>query len=144
MKLSEIAHRVGGTLSGDGAVEITAVAPIEHAAPGEITLLSLQRYTKWVPRTRASAIITSQELAKGIKGRSLIICEKPYEAFAIVLHLFTPEVRLPKGISERATIATTARIGDDVAIMPGAFVDDEAFIGRGTVIYPNVFVGHPE
>ena len=142
MKLAEIAHRVGGMLSGEGAVEITGVAPIEHAAPGEITFLSLQRYMRWVPRTRAAAIITSPEFARGIKGRTLVVCEKPYEAFSIVLHLFTPEERIPKGISDRAHIAATAKIGEGAAIMPGAFIDDEAFIGRGTVIYPHVFIGH--
>jgi UDP-3-O-[3-hydroxymyristoyl] glucosamine N-acyltransferase len=142
MKLAEIARRVGGVVSGDAAIEITGVAPIETAGPGEITVLSRQRYMKWVPRARASAIITGEEFAKSIKGRTLVIAQNPYEAFSVVLHLFTPEERIPKGISNRAHIAGTSRIEEGAAVMPGVFVDDDAFIGRNTVVYPNVFIGH--
>ncbi|MBI5527842.1 MAG: UDP-3-O-(3-hydroxymyristoyl)glucosamine N-acyltransferase [Deltaproteobacteria bacterium] len=142
MKLAEIARRVGGVVSGDAAVEITGVAPIETAGPGEITVLSRQRYMKWVPRARASAIITGEEFAKSIKWRTLVIAKNPYEAFSVVLHLFTPEERIPKGVSNRAHIAPTARIEDGAAIMAGAFIDAETFIGRNTIVYPNAFIGY--
>ena len=44
MKLSELAHKLGCTLEGDGAIEITGVAGIEEAQPGQITFLSNPRY----------------------------------------------------------------------------------------------------
>jgi UDP-3-O-[3-hydroxymyristoyl] glucosamine N-acyltransferase len=49
--------------------------------------------------------------------------------------------RHPEGVSERASVSGSARLGTGVAIGDFAFVGDDAEIGDGAVIYPNAHVG---
>ena len=53
MKLAEIAKRLECQLQGDGNVEITGVAGIEDAGPGQITFLSNPKYRAAARATRA-------------------------------------------------------------------------------------------
>ena len=57
MTLAELAHRLGCRLEGDGAVEVTRVAGLEEAGPGDLTFLSNPKYASKLPTTRASAVI---------------------------------------------------------------------------------------
>ena len=57
LKLSDIAARLDCRLEGDGAVEITRVAAIDRAGPGELTFLANARYHAHLATTRASAVI---------------------------------------------------------------------------------------
>ena len=62
MKLREIAERVQCDLAGDGEVEISRLAPIETAGPGELTFLSNPRYRRRLKQTRAAAVIVARDL----------------------------------------------------------------------------------
>jgi UDP-3-O-[3-hydroxymyristoyl] glucosamine N-acyltransferase len=42
--LKELAEWVGGAVIGEGDVEISGVAPIEEAQPGEITFIANPKY----------------------------------------------------------------------------------------------------
>ena len=41
MRLADIAARLDCELSGDGEIEITGVAGMEHAGPAELTFLAI-------------------------------------------------------------------------------------------------------
>ena len=60
MKLSEIAARLNCELLGDGEIEITGVAGMEHAGPGELTFLANPKYAPKVKHTRAAAILIAR------------------------------------------------------------------------------------
>ena len=51
MKLHEIARALGCRLEGDGDIEITGVAGMEHAAPAELTFLANPKYAHKVKQT---------------------------------------------------------------------------------------------
>ena len=57
MELREIANTLGCRLEGDGSLEITGVAGMEQATPGELTFLANPKYAPKVKHTRASAIL---------------------------------------------------------------------------------------
>ena len=57
--LKELAAWVDGTVIGEGDVEISGVAPIEEAEPGEITFIANPKYLSKLSDTRASAVIVS-------------------------------------------------------------------------------------
>ena len=44
VKLQEIADRLGCRLEGDGAIEITGVATLEDAQPGQLTFFANPKY----------------------------------------------------------------------------------------------------
>ena len=60
MKLRDIAARLDCELAGDGEIEITGVAGMEHAGPGELTFLANPKYAHKVRHTRAGAILVSE------------------------------------------------------------------------------------
>jgi len=62
MKLAEIASALGATLeNGDPETEITGVAGIEGAGPGQITFVANHKYAAAAKTTSASAVIVAEE-----------------------------------------------------------------------------------
>ena len=55
--LQELAERIGARLEGDGTLEVTRVAGLEAARPGDVTFLANERYSADVAATQASAVI---------------------------------------------------------------------------------------
>jgi UDP-3-O-[3-hydroxymyristoyl] glucosamine N-acyltransferase len=85
--LSELAHYVGGRVIGDGNVVIHKIAPIDEAAPGEITFLAHPRYHQFLRQCRASAVIVAPGIVSDSEsGSSLNYLEtpNPYIGFALL------------------------------------------------------------
>jgi UDP-3-O-[3-hydroxymyristoyl] glucosamine N-acyltransferase len=109
MKLSEIAARLDCGLSGDGEIEITGVAGMEHAGPGELTFLANPKYAHKVRHTRAAAILVS-EPERDVGGRPARApgIANPYLDFARALELFYQPPRPAPGVHPLAFVAETA------------------------------------
>jgi len=59
MKLADLAQHLGATLQGDPTANITGVASIETAGPGEVTFVANPKYASLARTTQASAILVS-------------------------------------------------------------------------------------
>ena len=138
MKLAEIAERVGCELRGDGSVEITGLAPIDSARPGQLTFLAHARYAQFLPTTRAAAIILAYD-AEDAAIPSLR-AHDPYLAFAKALQLFYRPPYFAPSIHATAVIAPTATIGLDAAIGPYVVVGERTKIGAGARIAAHVVI----
>jgi len=60
MLLRRLASQLGFELLGDGEIEITGVAGMEHAITGQVTFLANLTYTPKVKQTKASAILVAE------------------------------------------------------------------------------------
>jgi len=138
-KLRELAEWVGGTVIGDGEIEISGVASIEEAGAGEITFIANPKYLPKLGETNASAIIVSAQVAQASKP--LLRVTNPYLAFAKIVGLFSYKPYQPKGIDSHAWVSPTAHLGKDVTIYPFVYVGDRCRIGDRVTLYPGVFVG---
>ncbi len=140
MKLREIAQRFGCKVAGDGEVEITGVAEIHRAEPGQLTFLTNPKYKKFLKNTKASAILTGKE----IEGISIpqLVCREPYVVFAKLLNLFYPEPLPEPKISPKASISPSARVGKNCYIGDFAYVGEETQIGDNCYIFPGVYIGN--
>ena len=138
MKLSEIATRLGCRLLGDGEIEITGVAGVEDAAPGQITFLSNPRYGKQAVESSASAIIVGAEL-EGFVGAQLV-SENAYLDFARALELFYQAPRPAPGVHPTAVVAETAEVGEGASIGAYAVIGERVRIGRNAIIHPHVTI----
>lgn len=139
MKLSDLAAHLGCRLEGDGDVEITRVATLKDAGPGDLTFLANAKYEKQLASTRASAVILADGLA--VSGAAALRTSQPYLAFARALRLFAPEWRPAPGLHPLAAVAEGARIGEGVSVGAFVWIGAGASIGDGTVIFPNVTIG---
>ena len=138
MKLSDLAAALGAELHGDGAIEITGVAGMEKAAPSELTFLANPKYAHKVRATRAGAVLVTQFI-EGLPAAQLISAN-PYLDHARALALFYQPPRPVPGVHPSASVAATARIGENASIGAFAVVGEKVTIGRNAVLRPHVVV----
>jgi len=136
MKLSQIAQSLGCELYGSGDIEITGVAGIEHAGPGQLTFLANMKYAPKVRNTRAAAILSSEPH----EGIATLVSGNPYLDFARALGLFYQPPKPAPGIHPLAAISPTARIGESASIGPFVAVGERTVIGRNAVLHPHVVI----
>jgi len=145
MQLAELAELLGCELRGDGHLEITRAAPIESAGPGDLTFVANPRYLRFVPESKASAVIVALD-APDTPIASLRTAD-PYAAFAKAVEHFYEPVPFPAGIHPTASIAPDAQIGAGacigafVVIGAGVRIGADARIAPHVVIYPHVRIG---
>ncbi len=144
MQLGEIAKRLNCRLEGDPTTEITGVAGIEAAGPGQLTFLANPRYRRAVGKTRASAILVGKDdplgPRRGIPALAALRSENPYLDFARAIEFFYRHPQYAPGTHPTAIVAGSARIGEGAHIGPYCFVDEDVQIGRGSVLHSFVAI----
>lgn len=138
MKLREIADYLGCELVGDGEIEITGVAGIEQAGPTELTFLANPKYAPKVRHTRAAAILVSEPVRD--HPIASLVSQNPYLDFARALELFYQPPAPAPGIHPLASIAPSARLGENCYVGPFAVIGEDVIIGRNARIYPHVVI----
>jgi UDP-3-O-[3-hydroxymyristoyl] glucosamine N-acyltransferase len=138
ISLGQLAAALGCELRGDPTIEITGAAGLEQAGPSELTFLANPKYAPKVKHTRAAAILIGEPL-KDSKPASLISAN-PYHDHARALALFYQPPRPAPGIHPLASIAGTARIGENASIGPYAVVGEHVTVGKNAVLHPQVVI----
>lgn len=138
--LREIAKLVGGEVVGDPDTVITGISGIQEAQAGDITFLANPKYQPLLKTTKASAVITSRDVAESVKP--LVRADNPSRAFSKLVEMATSsQVGRPQGIHDTAVIHATACVGKNVAIGPCTIIEENAVIGDNTVIYGGCYIG---
>jgi UDP-3-O-[3-hydroxymyristoyl] glucosamine N-acyltransferase len=150
MKLQELADQLGATLTGGNPqTEITGVAGIETAGPGEVTFVANPKYAALARSTRAAAILVEPTFAD--TPVPTLRVANPYLAFARAIECFyqpptynvtlgddailLPHVVLYPGASigdrffahAHAVVREHCRLGDDVILQNGAIIGADGF-----------------
>jgi UDP-3-O-[3-hydroxymyristoyl] glucosamine N-acyltransferase len=138
--LGELAEYVGGRVYGDPDVKIRSASTLGRAQEGDISFLTNRKYEKQLRSTKASAAIVGKETPSATVP--LLIAEDPYYAFMQVMVLLHGHRKHKKmGISTKASISDTAKIGADCHVHDFAVIEDKARIKDGCIIYPGVYIG---
>ncbi|MGA1840483.1 MAG: UDP-3-O-(3-hydroxymyristoyl)glucosamine N-acyltransferase [bacterium] len=130
--LQDLAGRIGGVVLGNASIKIHGIAGLQDAGEGQITFLANTRYRSLVSKTRASALIASQEEPL-FKGPVLQVSD-PYLAFAMLLEIFYPPCEPLPGIDPSAIVHPETQIGEGVSIQPCAVIKKGVSLGSGAVI----------
>lgn len=142
MKLSEIADQLGGTLEGDGDIEIKAVAGLKEAGAGDLSFLANPKYAAQVAETEASAVIVPAGWDRSTKC-AIIRSENSDQAFAEAAELFYEAVpAADPGIHPTAVVHDSAQLGDGVSIGANCTIEAGVVIGANTVVKPNCVVAY--
>lgn len=139
MTLSELAKRLDCRLEGDGALDITGVAGLEQAKPGDLTFFSNAKYAAALVATRASAVIAGDDTPR--PSCAVLRSPHPYLAFAKAVEILAPPVRPAPGVHPLASIANGVTLGEGVSIGPFVAIEEGASIGARTIVYPHVTIG---
>lgn len=142
LSVSDIAQLVKGEIVGDGAVIITGFSGLKEAKANELTFLANSKYESLLAETRAGVVLVPRQI--NCPGKTLIRVDNPSLSFTQVVDFFlkdAPDYR-PQGIHPKAVIASSAKLGKNVAVGANTVIEEGAVIGDGTVIYANGYVGH--
>lgn len=137
--LQEISEIIGGELIGDGSIKIFGLGSIDTAGEGILTFAD-EVHAESAKNSKASAVIMPANFSDELPKNSILV-EDSKAAFAKLLEIFTPKIKIPVGVSEKAHIGQNVKISENVSIMPFAVVDDNAEIKSGAVIYPHAYIG---
>jgi len=139
MKLSEIATRLGARLeNGCSDTEITGVAGIEDAGPGQLTFISNPKYAAAARTTKASAVIVSEDFPA--LSTAMLRSKNPYLDFARALELFYQPPQYAPGIHPSAVVHPTARLGENAHVGPYVVVGENVVIGKSAVLLAHVVI----
>lgn len=131
---------MGGVATGDPEAVITGLNGIEHARPGDLTFFGSSRYTAFLESTRATAILAKHDAAR--PGRTMVLVDDPYAAFAKLLAMYETLVRRhPQGIHPTAVVGDQVILGKNVAIDAHAVIADHCTLGDNVVVYANSYIG---
>ena len=141
---SQIAGMLGGTVEGNAESAVNNLSKIEEGKPGTLTFLANPKYQEYIYTTEASIAIVSNEFVaeKQLPATlTLIRVADAYGSFAKLLEAYN-QFRQPKPIIDAQTsIASSAKVGENVYIGAFSCISDNAIIGTGVKIYPGAFVG---
>lgn len=169
-KLADLAQKLGGSVQGDGNLDIAGVRDLElirvhdaNAMPvkGYIYFVETKKNLNFHPEsTSADALLTTKTLAANFKNAIVVEDAQARVAFIRLLELFEKipaPVPAEKGaayiadgarvdptavIMHGAVILAGAEIGPRSVIHPNAVIEQNVKIGTGTVIHPNVVIKH--
>ena len=150
MKLSDIAKLLEIEFNQDDK-EIKGLNTLLHSKENELTFISNPKYKKYIPNTKAGAILVTKDEEKYVpQHTTALVVDDPYWAIAILSKEFAPPLEdldgkdaiIGKGsvVSPKATICKNAIVGDNCYIMAGVYVGSGCVIGDNTILYPNVVV----
>lgn len=132
--VSELAEMIGATVLGNPRLVIQGVAPIQNATKEEMTFLERADRPKLLNKCKAGAVIVPEGFQ--IDGFTLLQVPNVLESFEkIVLFFSPPREEGIFGISERAFVHPSAKIGQNVAIGHFAVIEEDVELADGVTIH---------
>ncbi|WP_079229456.1 UDP-3-O-(3-hydroxymyristoyl)glucosamine N-acyltransferase [Pseudomonas putida] len=140
MTLGQLAEALGATLKGPEALQITGLATLQEAGPGQLSFLANPQYRKYLDNCQAAAVLLKAGDAEGFAGNALIVAD-PYLAYARISHLFDPKPKAVAGIHPSAVVADDAQVDASASVGPFAVIESGARIGANVSIGAHCFIG---
>ncbi|HEX4425476.1 MAG TPA: UDP-3-O-(3-hydroxymyristoyl)glucosamine N-acyltransferase [Terriglobales bacterium] len=139
MKLAQIASTLGARLeNGSPDTEITGVAGIEDAGPGQITFVANPKYGAAARTTKAAAVIVTEEFPA--IATPLLRSKNPYLTFAQAMAIFYPVPKYTPGIHPSAVVHPSAKVGANAHIGPYVVIDENVEIGDNAILLAHVVI----
>jgi UDP-3-O-[3-hydroxymyristoyl] glucosamine N-acyltransferase len=139
MKLADIATALNARLDNASPdTEITAVAGIEQAGPGQLTFASNPKYNAAARTTSASAVIVAEDFPAISTG--MLRSKNPYLAWAKAIELFYQPPSYTPGIHSTAVVHPKAKLGKNAHLGPYVVIDEDVVIGDNAVLLAHVVI----
>lgn len=145
----QIASFVNGEVVGNENAEIYTFAKIEEGVPGAISFLANPKYTDYIYTTRSSVVLVNRDFTpeQPIEA-TLIKVDNAYESLAKLMTMYEASKPKKQGVSSLASIAPTAKVGENCYVAPfvvigeGCEIGDNCHIHSGVSINDGVRIGN--
>lgn len=131
--LKTIADIIDAKPVGDEDFQITGMNEIHVIKPGEIVFVDHPKYYDKALHSKASVILINKEV-ECPEGKALLISDDPFRDFNTLTDFFNHFKKAEKNISD------STRIGKGTIIQPNVFIGHDVKIGKNCVIHPNVSI----
>lgn len=138
--LGHLAEFLGATLRGPQDKEITGLATLQEAGPGQVSFLANPQYRKFLANTHAAAVLLKPADADGYAGDALLVADA-YLAYARISHLFDPKPKSAAGVHPTAVVAEDAFVDPAASVGAYAVIESGARIAAGVTIGAHCFIG---
>jgi UDP-3-O-[3-hydroxymyristoyl] glucosamine N-acyltransferase len=139
MQIQELADLLQAKAEPGYKLEITGVATIDEAEPGDVTFLSNSKYIAKLPTCRAGAIFVADNFDAKVTIPTLRV-DNPYLAFARAIELFHSKPELARTIHPTAILGAGVSLGENVAIAAYVVIGNHVQIGDNVTIHPHCAV----
>ena len=138
-----IASFLDGEVIGDKDARVSNLAKIEEGGEGDLSFLSNLKYEPFLYTTGSSIVIVAKSLEpKEAVKATMIKVDDPYKSFADIMNLYVANLPQPVGISDKSSIAASAKLGEKCYVGDFSVIEENAVLGNECRIYPQVYVGN--
>lgn len=138
----QIASFINGEVVGNENAEVYTFAKIEEGIPGALSFLANPKYTDYIYTTRSSVVLVNHDFEqKGEIAATLIKVDNAYQSLATLMMMYEASKPKKQGISSLASIAESAKIGENCYIAPFVVIGEGCEIGDNCYIHDGVSIG---
>jgi UDP-3-O-[3-hydroxymyristoyl] glucosamine N-acyltransferase len=121
---------------------LTGIAPLQTAAPDQVSFLDNNKYVAALEATQAGAVIVHPDMAARVPAASVaIVTTEPHAAWARAATLFFPLPPAKPGIHPSAVVAADADIDPTAEVGPLTVIGSGVRIGPRCRIAPLAVIG---
>ena len=145
--VKEVAEVVQARVIGDESVQLTGIASVQSARPGDLIFIDQEKNLSAALESGASALIAGNFAGEKTNGKAVLLAAQPRLAFARAALLLCPAPMREPGIHPSAIVHQLAQLADGVTIEErvvigeGVQIGANTRIGAGGVIGANVRIG---
>ena len=134
VSLQWIAQLINAEVIGNPAAMATGINEIHRVEHGDLVFVDHPKYYNKCLKSLASFIIINNKEVVVPEGKTLLVVEDPFEAYLKIADHFRPFIPANKAVSD------TAQIGEGTVIMPNVFIGHQVTIGTNCIIHANVSI----
>ena len=131
--LKQIADLLQVKFVGNPDFKVTGINEIHVVENGDIVFVDHPKYYDKALNSAATTILIDKEVDCP-KGKALLISDDPFRDFNKITKHFNPFIASKESISENAII------GEGTVIQPNVFIGNHVKIGKNCLIHPNVTI----
>lgn len=126
---------------GDRSIPATGINEIHKVIKGDITFVDVEKYYAKALQSAASIILIDKEVEAPL-GKTLLVCENPFEAYNRIVKKYRPFRPLDNTIHPSAFIHPSAIIEPNVTIGPNVRIGKNSYIQSQVVIREYTKIGN--
>lgn len=139
---AQLCELLQGDLIGDGEARIYGPSQIDKGIPGTVTFLANPKYEEYAYTTEASVLIVARDFTpKKPLHSALIKVDDVYGAMMYLVEKFSQNGLPEPGIDDQAKVSVDFIENEKVSIGAFAVVSKHSTIGKGSILFPHVFIG---
>ncbi len=127
-----IAELIDAELAGNVTASASGINEIHKVEQGDLVFVDHPKYYDACLKSAAGLIIINTKDVAIPEGKTILVVKEPFEAYLKIVNHFRPFAAATKSISDDVFV------GEGSVIMPNVFIGREVTIGKNCVIHPNV------